>query len=80
MGLSEGDEVSDGPGDDITVTGEVALAAFVRAEDTGNVPCDGGLFGQDRNRTGIVCFHHWFQYGILGIVHACRVSGMMLVN
>src|SRR5258708_7973338 len=45
------------PGDHIAVSLEIAFAPLVGSEDTCNVSCDGGLFGQDRNGTGFNFFH-----------------------
>ena len=49
--------MSNRPGDHIAVSLEIAFAPLVGSEDTCNVSCDGGLFGQDRNGTGFNCFH-----------------------
>ena len=57
MRLSQGNQVSDRPGDNIAVSLEIAFASLVGSEDTGNVLRDGRLFGKDRNGTGFACFH-----------------------
>ena len=57
MGLSEGDEMTDGPGHDVSVTVLIAVSALVSANDFGNVPGDGGLFGDDCNSPGWLCVH-----------------------
>ena len=49
MGLSEGGEVADGPGDDIAVAVEVVFAFSCGAEHFGDVARNGGFFGKNGN-------------------------------
>jgi hypothetical protein len=53
VGLGEGDEVADRPGDDGVSAGEAAVAALAGAEGGGDVPGDGGLLGDDGGGHGV---------------------------
>jgi hypothetical protein len=55
--LCQGNQMSNRPSDNITVSLEIAFAPLVGSEDTGNVSCDRRFFGQDRNGTGFDGIH-----------------------
>src|SRR5580698_6237009 len=57
MRLGQRHQVPDGPGDDIAVSLQIALAPFISPEHTGNVTGDRRLFGQNRDGTGFTRLH-----------------------
>jgi len=60
--LSQGNQVPDRPGDDVAVPLEIAFAPNGRAEDSGNVLGNGGLFGKDRDGSGFAWVHRYPQF------------------
>jgi hypothetical protein len=55
--LCQRNQMSNRPGDHISVSLDIAFAPLVGSEDTGNVSCDRRFFGPDRNGTGFDGFH-----------------------
>lgn len=62
-GAGDGKKMTVGPGDDVTIAVEVALAGLAGAEDASDVPGDVRFFGDDRDDQDsfLGCRRSWIQ-------------------
>ncbi len=57
MRLGQGNQVSNGPGDHVAISLQVAFAPLLGSEDPGNVTRNRRLFRQNGDGTGFICLH-----------------------